>query len=97
DFSQAKFLEAAEFCKTEFRRDHELLPGLVFSLNYFRRPDAVIFHRTYLGQALFHNCDVSRLTFSSVEWRTRKRSSKRMLFEEEVELIATDLRTRAND
>ncbi|MGA8274057.1 MAG: hypothetical protein WB919_21020, partial [Candidatus Sulfotelmatobacter sp.] len=39
-------------------------------------------------QALFHNCNVSKLNFSSVEWRRRKNGGKRMLFEEIVALNA---------
>jgi hypothetical protein len=42
-----------------------------------------------LGQALFHNCDDSQVNFSLVEWRQRKGSGKRMVFEEIVDLEAT--------
>ena len=86
DFSRAKFLGAAEFLETSFRRDHDRGPGPVFSLAEFSRPEAVIFYKTYLGQALFHNCNVSKLAFVSAEWRRRKRSGKRTVFEEDVDL-----------
>jgi hypothetical protein len=81
-FSRAKFLGAASFRETDFRRDENLLPGPVFSLTEFFRAEAIVFYKTYLGQALFHNCDVSESTFSSVEWRIRKDGGKRMVFEE---------------
>lgn len=87
-FARAQFLGPAEFRRTHFRQDREALPGPIFSLARFSKPDAVIFYRTYLGQALFHNCDISKLNFSSVEWRRRKGSRKRMVFEEVVNLEA---------
>ncbi|MFZ0911703.1 MAG: pentapeptide repeat-containing protein [Candidatus Korobacteraceae bacterium] len=64
----------------------DTLPGPVFSLAQFFHPEAIVFYKTYLGQALFHNCDISRVTFSSVEWRRRKPGGKRMVFEEVVGL-----------
>jgi hypothetical protein len=86
EFVRAKFFAAAWFRETRFRRDIEVVPGPVFSLAELARPEAVVFYKAYLGQALFYNCDVSKLTFSSVEWRRRKRGGKRMVFEEEVDL-----------
>ncbi len=64
----------------------DTLPGPVFSLAQFSHPEAIVFYKTYLGQALFHNCDVSRVTFSSVEWRRRKPGGKWMVLEEEIDL-----------
>src|SRR5208283_242856 len=61
----------------------DTLPGPVFSEAEFSHPEAIVFYKTYLGQALFHNCDVSRVTFSSVEWRRRKPGGKSMVLEEE--------------
>jgi hypothetical protein len=61
------------------------------------KPESTFFYKTYLGQALFHNCDVSRLIFSSVRWRTRP-NEKRHLFEESVDLeAAPDLVAEANE
>jgi uncharacterized protein YjbI with pentapeptide repeats len=85
-FECARFLASADFRETAFRKDDKLSPGPVFSLAEFSHPEAIVFYKTNLGQALFHNCDVSKVTFSSVEWRTRKGSGRRMLFEEEVDL-----------
>jgi uncharacterized protein YjbI with pentapeptide repeats len=86
NFARATFLAAAEFRETEFHQPKEFSPGPIFSLAQFAQPEAVIFYKTHLGQALFLNCDVSAFTFSSVEWRRRKGSRKRMVFEEVVDL-----------
>ncbi len=94
DFTLAKFLASADFSATKFRGgtrlEHEWedkRPGPIFCMAEFSHPEAIVFYKTYLGQALFHNCDVSKVTFSSVEWRTRKGGGRRMLFEEEVNLM----------
>lgn len=60
-------------------------PGPIFKLAYFEYPRLAVFYRTYLGLALFNNCDVSELSFSDVEWRRRK-NGKNMVFEEDVSL-----------
>jgi uncharacterized protein YjbI with pentapeptide repeats len=97
EFVRATFLGPAEFRETKFRRDNELVPGPIFSLAQFSNPEETVFYKTYLGQALFYNCDLTKLTFSSVEWRRRKGSGKRMLFEEEVKLdAAADLKPQAD-
>jgi uncharacterized protein YjbI with pentapeptide repeats len=85
DFTTAWFLGSVEFRKTSFRNDGTREPGPIFSVTYFKQPEAVTFYKTYLGQALFHNCDVSRFTFSDVRWLKRKKG-KSMVFEEEVDL-----------
>ncbi len=87
DFQQANFVAAVEFRETKFREDAELLPGPIFSLAQFARPEAAIFYRVWLGQARFYNCDVSRLNFSSVYWRTRP-NGKQQLFEECIDFQA---------
>jgi hypothetical protein len=89
DFTYAEFLGAAEFDRTKFRQDSQLLPGPTFSWAEFTHPECVVFYKTYLGQALFHNCDVSEVKFSSVEWRQRASTGKRMVFEEKVDLASS--------
>jgi uncharacterized protein YjbI with pentapeptide repeats len=99
-FWGARFFGAAEFretffrgCKDEKAKGDDCIPGPSFSLAEFSQPEKVVFYKTYLGQALFHNSDVSKLRFSSVKWRKRNRNGKRMVFEEEVDLnAARDLR-----
>ena len=67
----------------------DTLHGPVFSLAQFSHPEAIVFYKTYLGQALFHNCDVSRsdLFFGRLgasasaaakawSWRSRSASSR---------------------
>jgi uncharacterized protein YjbI with pentapeptide repeats len=101
-FNQARFFVSASFRETTFRGDKKLAPesddtlhGPVFSLAQFSHPEAIVFHKTYLGQALFLNCDVSGVTFSSVTWRKRKPGGKSMVLEEQVNLnrpVASALR-----
>lgn len=86
-FEEAVFQNGVEFRETLFREDKELSPGPIFTLAQFVNPEASFFYKTYLGQALFCNCDVSRLSFSSVRWRTRP-NGKRQLFEECIDLTA---------
>jgi hypothetical protein len=86
DFERARFLGGAYFRETKFRKDEQRSPGAVFLLAEFSRPEAIVFYKTYLGQVMFHNCDVSRFNFSLVEWRRRKDSGRRMVFEEIVNL-----------
>lgn len=81
-FDQSTFIESVEFRETTFRYNGRLVPGSVFTLSQFSRPECVTFFRTNLGQALFCNCDVSKINFSLVEWPTRKGNRKRMVFEE---------------
>lgn len=81
DFWRASFAAAVYFSETIFREDAELQCGPHFSFAQFTKPESVIFYRTYLGQAIFFNCNVSCLTFSSVRWRARP-NGKRQLFEE---------------
>jgi uncharacterized protein YjbI with pentapeptide repeats len=85
DFTRARFLGSAEFREAYFCDDGTLEPGPIFSVTYFEHPEAVTFYNAYLGQALFHNCDVSRFTFSDVRWR-RRPNGKNMVFDEDVEL-----------
>jgi Pentapeptide repeats (9 copies) len=94
-FRWAAFKGRADFLSASFREDETLEPGPVFSLARFERAEEVNFYSNYLGQALFHNCDVSRMTFITVGWRARHNSAKRMIFEQDVDLtlpFASDLK-----
>jgi len=93
DFTMAIFAQRAEFGfaafegpvifrETRFREDNTLSPGPVFSNARFDKPAAVAFFRTFLGQAIFRNCDMSMFVLSDVRWRERSTNGKRMLFEE---------------
>ncbi len=88
DFRWVTFKDRAEFRETKFREDTSAEPGPMFSLARFEKPELVLFYKTYLGQAIFHNCDVSRLAFSAVRWRERS-NTKRMVLEEDEKLDLT--------
>jgi hypothetical protein len=85
DFRNVTFSERAEFRQTRFREDGVAEPGPVFSLARFDKPNLVTFYDTYLGQALFHNCDASEFLFTNVRWRQRD-NGKRMVFDEDERL-----------
>ena len=87
-FREAKFLQRAEFRHTRFRNDAMELPGPVFPGAEFAQPEKVVFYKTHLGQALFYSCDVSKVTFSSVDWLLRKgtKTKIRKVLEEDVDL-----------
>jgi uncharacterized protein YjbI with pentapeptide repeats len=86
EFNAAKFLGSVNFRETRFRADDALLPGPVFSLVRFS-PDATThFYKTDLSHALFHNCDITNVTFSSAIWRKRPHNQNLMVFEEDLPL-----------
>jgi uncharacterized protein YjbI with pentapeptide repeats len=92
DFRNAVFHSAAEFLVARFRKDagtNEHEPGPVFSGATFEKPEKAIFYKTHLEQALFHNCDVSKVNFSDVTWRKRatwrrRSEGKNLVFDEVV-------------
>lgn len=85
NFSRAKFLAAAHFGRGLFRSDEALKPGPIFELTHFS-PEGAIFDKTDLSHALFHSCDLSNVTFSSVIWPRRLHNGNLMVFEEAVPL-----------
>jgi uncharacterized protein YjbI with pentapeptide repeats len=93
-FSAATFKERAIFRETVFREDASGEPGPIFSLARFEKPELVLFYKTCLAQALFHNCDVSKFVFSAVRWRQRP-NGKRMVLEEDEKLDLTPYVTEA--
>jgi len=86
DFNAAKFLASASFRETRFRSDDALQPGPIFSLTRFSSDAAARFYKTDLSHALFHNCDITEVTFSSVIWRKRPHNLNLMVFEEDLPL-----------
>ena len=72
DWRRCRFLDQAEFRHTVFKPKKELSPSAVFSLAKFAKPGEIIFDDVDLSRALFLNCDVSELWFtSSVKWPIR--------------------------
>jgi uncharacterized protein YjbI with pentapeptide repeats len=72
-FRTARFSGAAVFRDTRFRHDLSTKPGLDFTDVKIEHPEKVEFYRTDLGQALFHNTDLSKVDFTLVQWRDRGR------------------------
>jgi uncharacterized protein YjbI with pentapeptide repeats len=89
DFREAVFQAGVRFRETEFRNDGTREAGPAFSEATFAKPEAVTFYKCYLGQALFHNCDVSKFVFSVVRWRKRS-NGKSVVFEEGVKVGGKD-------
>ena len=61
------------FRDTRFRHDLSAEPGLDFTDVKIEQPEKTEFHGTDLGQALFHNTDLSKVDFTLVQWRDRGR------------------------
>jgi uncharacterized protein YjbI with pentapeptide repeats len=86
NFTAAKFLASASFRETRFRSDNELEPGPIFTLTRFCTDANTLFYKTDLSHALFHNCNISDVTFPSVIWRKRPNNQNLMVFEEDLPL-----------
>jgi hypothetical protein len=83
----SRFLDRAEFRRTKFEPLVEGEPSAVFELANFSKPDEVVFDHVDLSRALFHNCDVSQVWFtSSVRWGKRESSRSLAVFEETIDL-----------
>jgi len=83
-FENARFQDYADFREAVFGKSGNSTAQPVFSLARFEKPERVTFYKTWLGQTLFVNCDVSKLSFSDVEWG---RDGERVrLYEETVAL-----------
>ena len=77
---------AAEFRRTKFHVRRQGAPSAVFALASFSDPQKIVFDDVDLSRALFHNCDVSAVWFtSSVRWGQRGKGGA-MVFEEEIPL-----------
>jgi uncharacterized protein YjbI with pentapeptide repeats len=83
-FQDARFQDYVDFRGAVFGESANSTARPVFSLARFEKPERVTFYKTWLGQTLFVNCDVSKLSFSGVEWG---RDGERVrLYEETVAL-----------
>jgi uncharacterized protein YjbI with pentapeptide repeats len=80
-FEGACFEGAARFRKTLFPKDTGPCLGPIFVDAHFAKPGQVVFYKTDLARALFHNCGASKLVFRDVEWGKRT-NGKSMVFEE---------------
>ncbi|MGD0548832.1 MAG: pentapeptide repeat-containing protein [Terracidiphilus sp.] len=85
NWRRSRFLDQAEFRHTKFDPQVEGEPSAVFALANFSKPGEVIFDDIDLSRALFHNCDVSQVWFtSSVSWARRKYNRGVAVFEETI-------------
>ena len=81
-----RFLESATFRRTKFDPQVAGAPSAVFALASFSEPGDIVFDDVDLSRALFHNCDVSEVWFtSSVRWAKRG-SHGDAIFEEFIPL-----------
>ena len=82
---ECRFLDQAEFRHTKFVPKEPKVPSAVFSLAKFAKPGEIFFEDVDLSRALFLNCDVSAVWFtSSVIWARRKGHRGLAVFEEEI-------------
>lgn len=72
-FKIARFSGAATFRDARFRHDLSAEPGLDFTDVRIEHPESIEFHGADLGQALFHNTDLTKVDFTLVKWRDRGR------------------------
>jgi len=87
DWCDSKFLNQAEFRHTEFNPEEPGTPSAVFSLARFFKPGEIVFEDVDLSRALFLNCDVSAIWFtSSVRWAKREGNRGLAVFEETIPL-----------
>jgi uncharacterized protein YjbI with pentapeptide repeats len=81
----SQFLDRAEFRHTRFEPQDKNIPSAVFALAKFSKPGDIVFDSVDLSRALFHNCDVSQVWFtSSVWWAKREGHHGLAVFEEEI-------------
>lgn len=91
DCRWCQFLDSAEFRSTKFEPQVKGEPSALFALAKFSKPGEVVFDDVDLSRALFHNCDVSQVWFtSSVRWGTRKNNRGLAVFEETISLDRED-------
>jgi uncharacterized protein YjbI with pentapeptide repeats len=87
DWQGSRFLDQAEFRSTKFDPQVEGAPSAVFALAKFSKPSEIVFDDVDLSRALFHNCDVSQVCFtSSVRWAKREGNRGLAVFEETIDL-----------
>jgi uncharacterized protein YjbI with pentapeptide repeats len=83
----SRFLDQAEFRSAKFDPQVEGAPSAVFALAKFSKPSEIVFDDVDLSRALFHNCDVSQVCFtSSVRWAQREGNHGLAVFEETIDL-----------
>jgi hypothetical protein len=83
NWQYSRFLAQAAFRRTKFEPLVEGMPSAVFDGANFANPDEIVFDDVDLSRVLFHNCDVSQVSFtSSVRWAKREGNRGLAVFEE---------------
>jgi hypothetical protein len=86
-FLRARFLDQAEFLQTRFSPQIAGESSAVFALASFSKPSEIFFDDVDLSRALFHNCDVSQVWFTStVQWGKRDGNRGLAVFDETIPL-----------
>lgn len=80
-FIRARFQAFAYFGEGIFRSDDALEAGPIFELTQISK-DGILFDKTNLSRALFHSCDLSNVTFSSVTWPKNQKNGNVMVFDQ---------------
>ncbi len=79
----SRFLDQAEFHATMFDPHDDKEPSAMFDGANFSKPSEIVFDDVDLSRALFHNCDVSQVWFtSSVQWARREGNRGLAVFDE---------------
>ena len=87
NWRRSRFLDRADFRHTRFELKIAGHPSVMFARSNFTKPGEVVFDDVDLSRALFHNCDVSQVWFtSSVRWGKRENNRGLTIFEETIDL-----------
>jgi uncharacterized protein YjbI with pentapeptide repeats len=87
NLGESRFFDQAEFRGTLFRPQVKEKPSALFALAKFSKPGEVVFDDVDLSRALFSNCDISQVWFtSSVQWGKREGSHGLAVFDESIPL-----------
>ena len=87
NWMRSRFLDQAEFRSTKFEPLVEGEASAVFAFARFSKPSEIVFDDVDLSRALFRNCDVSQVWFtSSVQWGKREGNRGFAVFEEKIPL-----------
>jgi uncharacterized protein YjbI with pentapeptide repeats len=86
DCSGARFMAALRLYETGLKTPTSADPSLILSGAQLDKPAEVVFYKTDLSRAIFHNCRVSDVVFSDVTWMERPGVRKKMIFDEVVPL-----------
>ncbi|MGA2834171.1 MAG: pentapeptide repeat-containing protein [Terracidiphilus sp.] len=86
-WTRSRFLDRVNFRRTNLESQITGHETAIFALATFYKPASVVFDDVDLSRALFHNCDVSQVWFtSSVKWAGREDNRGLAVYEETIPL-----------